>query len=309
MEQIDWRAAAAARGLKVTDLHEHVGTGIEGIDLGDDHNAEMVAIIRAACVERTLLLFRGQNKLSPTGYLGFANRFGGRPDLHSLRHYCLPDHHEIFVVGNVHDAVAPQRTSKETNAPQPTGSPRVGLNWHTDHYHLPEPGLFTYLHAIQVPPGQGDTRYANGIAAYEALPDAMRSKIDGMKVLHSRALLFRNLFPEASKEEMEAERKKIPDVIHPLVRTHPEIKKRGLYLGGEWGSRIDGIDEAEAQDLYSELLQHMIQARFAYRHRWQPGDVLMSDNRCSMHRASEWDEANYVRRLHRIIMIDSQAPF
>jgi taurine dioxygenase len=304
MEQIDWRATAARRGLKITDLHEHVGTSIEGIDLSDDHDAEMAAIIRAACVERTLLLFRGQDQLSPAAYLGFANRFGGRPDLHSLRHYCLPDHHEIFVVGNVHDAMAPQRTGA-----QPTGSPRVGLNWHTDHYHLPEPGLFTYLHAIEVPPGQGDTRYANGIAAYEALPDAVRSTIDGMKVLHSRALLFRNLFPEASEEEMEAERKKIPDVVHPLVRTHPEIKKRGLYLGGEWGSRIDGIDEAEAQDLYSELLQHMIQDRFAYRHRWQPGDVLMSDNRCSLHRASEWDEENYVRRLHRIIMIDNQAPF
>src|SRR5882672_6405720 len=250
-ERMDWRQAATARGLKVTDLAEHVGTSIEGIDLGDEHDAEMVAIIRAGCVERTLLLFRGQEQLEPSAYLACARRFGGRPDLHSLRHYCLADHHEIFVVGNVHE--------KEANV----GSPRVGLNWHTDHYHLPEPGLFTYLHAIQVPPGQGDTRYANGIAAYEALPDAMRSKIDGLKVLHSRALLFRNLFPEASEEEMEAERKKIPDVVHPLVRTHPEIRKRGLYLGGEWGSRIDGLDEAEAQDLYGNLLEHMIQDRFA----------------------------------------------
>lgn len=297
MEQMDWRAAAAARGLKVTDLAEYVGTSIEGIDLADDHDQEMVGIVRAACVERTLLLFRGQDQLSPAGYLAFARRFGGRPDMHSLRHYCLPDHHEIFVVGNVHE--------KQGSV----GSPRVGLNWHTDHYHLPEPGLFTYLHAIQVPPGQGDTRYANGIAAYEALPDAMRSRIDDMKVLHSRALLFRNLFPEASEEEMEAERRKIPDVVHPLVRTHPEIGKRGLYLGGEWGSRIDGMAVPEAQELYEELLHHMIQDRFSYQHRWQAGDVLMSDNRCSLHRASEWDEASYIRRLHRIIMIDDKAPY
>jgi taurine dioxygenase len=307
MEQFDWRAAAARRGFKVSDLAEHVGTEIEGIDLDDAHDAETVAIVRAACVERTLLLFRGQTGLSPADYLGFAQRFGGRPDLHSLRNYCLPEHHEIFVVGNVHEKPAPDMQAPVGAAP--VGSPRVGLNWHTDHYHLPEPGLFTYLHAIQVPKDQGDTRYANGIAAYEALPDAMRSRIDGMKVLHSRALLFRNLFPEASEEEMEAERQKIPDVIHPLVRTHPEIGKRGLYLGGEWGSRIDGIDEDEAQELYTELLQHMIQDRFGYRHRWRPGDVLMSDNRCSLHRASEWDEANEVRRLHRIIMIDDKAPF
>jgi taurine dioxygenase len=296
MDQGDWRSAAAARGLKVTDLAEHVATSIEGLDLAGDLDEEMVEIIRAACVWRTLLLFRGQEHLTPAQYLAFAKRFGGRPDLHSLRHYCLPDHHEIFVVGNVHE--------KEANA----GSPRVGLNWHTDHYHLPEPGLFTYLHAIEVPPGQGDTRYANGIAAYEALPDAMRSRIDDMKVLHSRALLFRNLFPEASEEEMEAERRKIPDVVHPLVRLHPEIGRRGLYLGGEWGSRIEGLPVPEAQALYEELLGHMTQDRFSYRHRWQPGDVLMSDNRCSIHRASEWEEDKYVRRLHRIITIDSQRP-
>jgi taurine dioxygenase len=294
---MDWRAAAAKRGFEVTDLAEHVGTQIDGIDLDMEQDEETVALVRAACVERTLLLFRGQTALSPARYLAFAQRFGGRPDLHSLRHYCLPEHHEIFVVGNVHD--------KETR----TGSPKVGLNWHTDHYHLPEPGLFTYLHALQVPPGQGDTRYANGIAAYEALPAGKRVEIAGLRVRHSRARLFKNLFPEASEEEMEAERRKVPDVVHPLVRTHPELGRRGLYLGGEWGSCIDGLEAGQAQALYDELLQHLIQDRFCYRHRWQAGDVLMSDNRCSMHRASEWDEQSYVRRLHRIIMIDSQAPY
>jgi len=301
MALLDWRAAAIERGLEVTDLAEHVATRIDGLSLGDDHDEETVAIIRAACVERTLLLFRGQIDLSPDRYLAFAGRFGGRPDLHSLRHYCLPDRHEVFVVGNVHEEQAAAGAQK-------TGSPRVGLNWHTDHYHLPEPGLFTYLHAIEVPPGQGDTRYANGIAAYEALPAGKRAEIEDLKVLHSRARLFKNLFPEATAAEMEAERRKIPDVVHPLVRTHPELGKRGLYLGGEWGSCIDGMEPERAQALYDELLQHMIQDRFCYRHRWQPGDVLMSDNRCSIHRASEWDEETYVRRLHRIIMIDSEAP-
>jgi len=297
MALLDWRAAAAERGLEVTDLAEHVGTRIGGLVLDDEHDEQTVALIRAACVERTLLLFRGQTELTPSAYLAFAQRFGGRPDLHSLRHYCLPDHHEIFVVGNVHE--------KEAR----TGSPKVGLNWHTDHYHLPEPGLFTFLHAIEVPPGQGDTRYANGIAAYEALPAGKRAEIEGLKVLHSRARLFKNLFPEATEEEMEAERRKIPDVVHPLVRTHPELGRRGLYLGGEWGSCIDRLQPGRAQTLYDELLQHMIQDRFCYRHRWQAGDVLMSDNRCSMHRASEWNEDAYVRRLHRIIMIDDKAPF
>ncbi|WP_158746232.1 TauD/TfdA family dioxygenase [Acidisphaera sp. L21] len=295
-QQTAWRAAAAARGLGVRDLSDHVGIAITGLDLAQAMDAPTVSMLRAACAERTVILFAQQQALDPAGYLAFARRFGGRPDLHSQRHYCLPDHHEIFVVGNA------QEGGKKI------GASRVGLNWHTDHYHLPEPGLFTFLHALQVPSVAGDTRYANGMAALDALPADLRARIDPLQVLHSRARLFRMLFPEASEAEMEAERQKVPDVIHPLVRLHPELQRHGLYLGGEWGSTILGLAEAEAQVLFDSLLQHLIADPFCYQHAWQPGDVLMSDNRCSMHRASEWDEASEQRRLHRIILIDDQRP-
>jgi taurine dioxygenase len=291
---MDWRSAAADRGLRVTDLSEHVGVQIEGIDLTDEQDSATVAMLRAACAERVVLLFRGQDGLAPGEYLEFAQHFGGRPDLHSQRHYCLPEHHEIFLVGNAEEAG------------KKVGASRVGLNWHTDHYHLPEPGLFTFLHALQVPRVAGDTRYANGIAALDALPAGLRAEIDGLSVLHSRARLFRMLFPEASDEALEAERQKMPDVVHPLVRLHPELGRHGLYLGGEWGSTIQGMEEAESQALFEQLLVHLIQDRFCYQHAWQAGDVLMSDNRCSMHRASEWDEAAEQRRLHRIILIDDE---
>jgi taurine dioxygenase len=293
---MDWRSEAEARGLRVTDLSEHVGTALDGFDVSVTPSEADTLMLRAACAERVVLLFRNQEQLSPHAYLAFAQRFGGRPDLHSQRHYCLPDHHEIFVVGNVEEDG------------RKIGASRVGQNWHTDHYHLPEPGLFTFLHAIQVPRVAGDTRYANGMAAYEALPGELQARLAGLSVLHSRARLFRMLFPEASEAALEEERRKMPDVMHPLVRLHPELGRRGLYLGGEWGSAIQGLDEAEAQALFDTLLQHLIQDRFCYQHAWQPGDVLMSDNRCSMHRASDWDEAAELRRLHRIILIDDQPP-
>lgn len=293
---MDWRAAATERGLRVTFLSEHVGAQIEGLDLANDQDDDLVALLRVACAERVVLLFRGQDALAPGAYLEFAQRFGGHADLHSQRHYCLPDHHEIFVVGNVEEAG------------KKVGASRVGMNWHTDHYHLPEPGLFTFLHAIQVPAVAGDTRYANGIAAFDALSAEMQSRIEGLSVVHSRARLFQMLFPEASGAATEQERQKMPDVVHPLVRQHPDLGRRGLYLGCEWGSLIQGMPEADAQALFDTLLQHLIQDQFCYQHAWKPGDVLMSDNRCSMHRASEWDEASAVRRLHRIIMIDDQPP-
>jgi taurine dioxygenase len=296
MQPNHWRDAAAAHGLKTMDLSEHVGTRIEGVSLTQPPSDALIDLLRAACADRVVLLFPGQSELEPAQYLGFARSFGGHPDLHTQRHYCLDDHHEIFVVGNVEEGG------------KKIGASRVGLNWHTDHYHLPEPGLFTFLHALTVPSVAGDTRYANGMAAFEALPGDTRARIEPLKVRHSRARLFRMLFPEASEAEMEAERIRVPDVVHPLVRTHPDLGRRGLYLGGEWGSAIEGLPETESRALFEELLDHLTQDRFCYRHAWQPGDVLMSDNRCSMHRASEWDQGSERRRLHRIILIDNVAP-
>ncbi len=294
---MDWRQAAAARGLRFTDLAEHVGTLVEGLDLAVPLDDGLRAVLRDGCAERVALLFRDQQHVTPAEYLAFARGFGGHADLHSQRHYCLPAHHEIFVVGNVEQAGTK------------TGNPRVGMNWHTDHYHLPEPGLFTFLHARQVPSVQGGTRYANGIAAYDTLPAATRARIEGLQVLHSRARLFRALFPEASEADALAESAKVPDVVHPLVRTHPELHRRGLFLGGEWGSAIQGLPDAEGAQLFDELLAHLTQDRFGYSHHWRPGDVLMSDNRCSMHRASEWDQVNERRELHRIILVDTAAPY
>jgi taurine dioxygenase len=288
-----WRDALGRYGLTCHDLSPHVGSRIDGLDLAAPMNESLIALLSTACAERVVLLFRDQDALSPPDYLAFARRFGGRPDLHSQRHYCLPDQHEIFVVGNV-----------EENGRR-IGASRVGLNWHTDHYHLPEPGLFTFLHALVVPPIAGQTRYANGLAAYAALPADMKTRIDGLGVRHSRARLFQTLFPEASEADLAAERAKMPDVIHPLVRHHPMLGRDGLYLGGEWGSEILAGDDA---GLFDDLLAHMISPTFVYEHEWKAGDVLMADNRCSLHRATEWDEAAHQRRLHRIILIDDQPP-
>ncbi|MBR0656443.1 TauD/TfdA dioxygenase family protein [Plastoroseomonas arctica] len=289
---MQWRAAAARRGLTLRELEPSIGIEIGGIDLMAPEDAELTAILRGACVERTLLLIRGQQHLTPAGYVDFARRFGGTLDLSSRRDMCLRDHHEVFVVGNVFE-----------NG-KPAGAPKVGLNWHTDHYHLAIPALFTFLHAIQIPPAAGETTYANGIAAWEALPSEMQARIRGLRVCHSRAKLYRALFPDATEQQCLDEAARFPDVVHPLVRTHPESGRRGLYLGGEWGSEIEGEDPA----LFGDLLAHMIKPDFTHKHRWMPGDVLMSDNRCSLHRASEWDQGQHTRRLHRIILLDEMRP-
>jgi taurine dioxygenase len=291
-----WRAAAARRGLGVRDLGPAIGVEISGVDLAAPEDPEVTAILRGACVERTLLLLRDQGQLTPAGYVAFARRFGRDLDLHSRRDLCHPDHPEIFVVGNV------------VENGRAAGATKVGLNWHTDHYHLEHPALFTFLHAIEVPPEAGETRYANGIAAWEALDEETRARIADLKVLHSRARLYREIFTDATEAQVAEEAARFPDVAHPLVRTHPESGRRGLYLGGEWGSIIQGLPEAEAKALFERLLAHVIRPEFVYEHHWRPGDVLMSDNRCSLHRATEWDETRHRRRLHRLILLDSVRP-
>lgn len=291
-----WRAAAARRGLTVRDLAPAIGVEIGGVDLTAPEDAEITAILRAACVDRTLLLLRDQQALTPGGFVDFTRRYGRNLDIHSRQDLCVPGHPEIFVVGNV------------VENGKAAGAAKVGLNWHSDHYHLEHPGLFTFLHALEIPPVAGETRYANGIAAWDAMPEALRQRIDGLQVLHSRRRLFRELFPDATEEQVEAEGRKYPDVIHPLVRTHPESGRRGLFIGGEWGSTILGMPEDEAQALFAEVLAHLISPAFVIEHHWKPGDLLMSDNRCSLHRASEWDETKHKRRLHRIILIDEARP-
>ncbi len=287
---------ARRRGLRGRELEPTIGVEIMGLDLAAPADEQLTAILRGAVVERTLLLVRGQTHLTSARYLGFARRFGKDFDRHSRRDLCLKDPHEIFVVGHAMEDG------------KLVGATKVGLNWRTDHHHLAHAALFTFLHAIESPPVAGETRYANGIAAWEAVPEPMRVRISGIKVLHSRARLYRTLFPDATEERRRAEALRFHDVSHPLVRTHPESRRRGLFLGGEWGSSILAMPEAEGQALFPELLASMIQLRFVHEHYWQPGDLLMSDNRCSLHRATEWDEGQHRRRLHRLIMLDDRRP-
>ncbi|MCP5154879.1 MAG: TauD/TfdA family dioxygenase [Ectothiorhodospiraceae bacterium] len=287
----DWRRAAAARGIGVEDLSRHTGSRLTGIDLAGPLDDDMVGLLEVAVAERVVLVFPEHGHLTPAGLVGFADRFDGVFNLHTRRDLCLPAHHEIFLVGNVDG-----------------GSPKVGLNWHSDDYHLAHPGLYTFLHAIIVPPRGGDTTYANGIAAFEALAPELRERLGDIRVRHSRRRLFRELFPDATEDAVEAEGRKFPDVVHPLVRVHPVSGRRGLYLGGEWGSAIESDEPDEAAALYARLLRHLIDGEYTYTHRWCRGDLLFSDNRCSLHRASEWDTDTDRRLLHRIILWDTEPP-
>jgi taurine dioxygenase len=180
--------------------------------------------------------------------------------------------------------------------PDGTPSGKVGSQeWHTDKSFRPEPSLATILHAITLPPDGGDTCFADMYAAYDALADAERAELDGVRVVHSWELSQQKHGRTATQEEIAD----APPMRHPLVRTHPDTGRKCLFMGVH-ASHFDGRPMAEGRARLAALEAHATQQRFVYRHEWRPGDLLMWDNRCLLHRAdANFDAARFARVLHR----------
>jgi alpha-ketoglutarate-dependent taurine dioxygenase len=156
----------------------------------------------------------------------------------------------------------------------------ANYHWHTDKPYQPAPPLLTMLHAVELPPSGGDTEFANMALAYDALPEATKRRIAGLRIV------FRPAFDSS-----------LPGAVHPLVRTHPDTGRKSLYIGNH-ATQIIGLPEAESTALLAELLAHATQPRFVYTHRWRLGDLVMWDNRRLLHRAV----ANYEVTRHRRVM-------
>lgn len=171
--------------------------------------------------------------------------------------------------------------------------------WHTDGSHLPEPSSFTVLHAIHLPPVGGDTEFANMELAYEALPEARKRQLDGLQAVHSYYEKHLNTGgPPPAPEQIRA----TPPVTHPLVRTDPRSGRKSLYLG-MYAVRIVGMPDDEALALLKELMAHATQRQFIFTQVWQPGDVLVWDNRSLLHRAmGNYDGTRYKRVLRRAVV-------
>jgi taurine dioxygenase len=213
---------------------------------------------------------------------------------HTMPQFTPPGFPEIFIVSNVRaDGKA-------------IGAVFGGRVWHSDYYYRPKPASGSILYAREVPPDQGDTLFANMIAAYEALPEAMRRRIDGMKCLHSRNNAYSIQYPERPPLT-DVEKARSPDVIHPLVRTHPESGKKALFLGTREATDIVGMSQADGKALLEELREFALQDRFVYAHRWKVGDAVLWDNRSLLHCATPFDQ-KYRRLMYRTT-VTGDAPF
>lgn len=174
-----------------------------------------------------------------------------------------------------------------------------GANWHTDDSFMREPCSLTMLYGVVVPSRGGDTQFTNMYRAYADLSAETKARIDPLRVIHkyssSRQLTHVSTRPA---EEMAA----MPEATHPLVRTHPETGRKSLYLNPNRMERIDGLERPESDRLLDELIAHSTEARYQYRHTWRQGDIVIWDNRCTMHKANADYPEGERRLMHRVIV-------
>ncbi|MSP67873.1 MAG: TauD/TfdA family dioxygenase [Alphaproteobacteria bacterium] len=273
-------------------LHDAHGVEVQGVDLAKDLDDATFARILDAHHRYGLVLLRDQ-KITPGQHIAFSRRFG-ELEIHVLNQYLLPGHPEVLVLSN-----------RVENGKQ-KGVPNGGWIWHSDLAYMKRPSLGSLLYAHEVPDEGGDTLYAGMHAALEGLSPAIRKQIAGRSAVHSYAWYYAKLDQRAPlTEEQKA---KTPPVEHPIERTHPVTGRKALYVFEAFCDEIPGMPQDEARALLAELFAHSVKPDYVYAHRWLPGDILFWDNRCTMHRATPYDQQKYHRTMHRTT-VTGDVPF
>jgi taurine dioxygenase len=296
--------------ISVSKLGKHLGAEISGVDLSRPPDDDTFSRISEAFFENQVVVFRDQ-KLTPSQQVAFTRRFGVLEE-HVRKEHRLDGHPEILVVSNVVDG-----------AGRAIGVQDAGRFWHSDLSYKRLPSMLSVLYALEVPARDGvvlgATSFASTTAAYQALPDALKLRLQGLRNVHSyRYYRARNV--QAQKEELtrggravsehapsEDQLRSVPDVEVPIVRTHPVTGRKALFVNEAHSSRILGLPEEEGAALLAQLCSHIVSPEFRFEHRWRAGDALMWDNVAVQHKAN-FDYDLPLRRLMHRTTVRGSAP-
>ena len=272
-------------------LGPHMAAAVSGLDLNQPADEATQAALTGVLHDNLVMCIRDQH-LAPPTFLAAMSKFGTPMLRKQLAR--TPECAEVNII------------SSEDRDVLGDGKKIVnGANWHTDDSFMRTPCSLTMLYGVEVPSRGGDTQFTNMYAAYEDLPDKTKSRIDPMRVIHkyssSRKLSRISTRPA---EEMAS----MPEATHPLVRTHPDTRRRSLYLNPNRMEQIVGLDRDESDTLLDELIAHATQPRYEYRHVWRQGDIVIWDNRCTMHKANADYPEGERRLMHRVIVAGTE-PF
>jgi len=268
--------------IRVTALSEHLGGEIADFDarlIGGDVSLDKA---KALLFEHQLLCFRDQT-LTPQDLLDFTRQFG-EPDPHVLQQFALPGFPDIVVLSNI------------IENGRPLGNRKEGFGWHTDLTYMARPAAYTILYSLEVPPEGGDTLFASMYKAYDTLDEEDKAQLRGRNGCYSYVELYNK---RNHAEPLTAEqRARTPDVVHPLVRIHPETGREGMYFNLDDCIGVEGGDGTDGKALVSRLFSYTIE-NFQYRHIWRPRDLLIWDNRGALHLATPYDMERHRRLVYR----------
>ena len=265
-----------------------IGVEIAGIEIAHLDEGDF-AVIHRALLDHLVIVFHDQ-QLSPADHLAFARRFGALEPPHPVFAH-LADHPQVSVLEN-------------------RGNEGVyNDEWHTDVTFRTQPALGSILYARVIPEKGGDTLWANLNAAYDALSPALKRAVEGLSAWHdicgggpyNRVANYREIVlaqPNGPQRLAEIQRE-FPPMLHPVVRVHPETGRKGLFVNRSFTTHIDGLSKLESDWLLGLLLEHSEQTGFQMRHRWRVNDLVMWDNRCTLHLATA-DYAPAHRLMHRV---------
>jgi taurine dioxygenase len=273
MSMVSTQDHVAPVGLQFVALTKHIGCVVKGIDLRKPVPPDAASAIYQAWLDHAVLLFRDQD-LRQEDLIRVTGIFGefaplGRPAYTLPKGFAkiLPN---IMLISNI-------RESGETIGALPDGE----MMFHHDTIHRDEPHKATLLYSVEIPTYGGDTLFASGTAAYDALDPAMKKKLEGLKAVN---FYVYNSVTRNDKQAVDA----TSEAVQPVVRTHEETKRKALYVNRLMSTRIEDMPETESDALLNFLFDHSEKPEFVYTHVWRKGDLVVWDNRCSSHARTDF---------------------
>lgn len=290
MQRTRQPTAAPAVALRLRPLEGGFGAEILGLQVADVDDATFPAVY-SAFLRHQLLLFRGQI-LPPAAQVAFARRFG-EVQVHVMDQYHASEHPELYTLSNLDASGRPSGKHPD----------RGTLAWHTDGSWRRVTGQATMLYAERIPSSGGGTSFADMYSAYEALDPAERAELARLRAVHN--LNFSRNRRHGEEPMTEAQRAAVPPVGHPIVRTHPETGRKCIFLG-DHAESIEGMDYAEGRRFIDALNERIVAVARIYTHRWRPGDFMVWDNRCLLHKAESYDTAREPRVIRRCTVLGEE---
>jgi taurine dioxygenase len=267
--------------INIKQISGNVGVEIHGVDLSKEVPDSLFNEIRDAFIENGLIFFRDQN-LTPEEHIRFAKKWG---KININRFFAKVDGYE--------------QIAEVRKEPDQKGN--IGGEWHTDHSYDQIPALGSILLAKEIPSNGGDTLFASMYKAYEGLSNGMKVTLESLNAIHSSRHIFGegSDYSKSSKGRIGNPQLAIQDAIHPVIITHPESKKKALYVNRAFTLRFEGWTDEESKPLLNYLYDHAANEENTTRFQWSPGSIAFWDNRATWHNALN-DYHGERRLMHRI---------